>query len=115
MSRPLAKKASQLEVRLAKPGDEAAISRVHREAYSLHRDGYTAEAFAAVTPDAEKIGTRFAQGPQWVAEIDGEIVGTASAFSEDDHFYIRSVGVVKQAQGHGVATKLMEAIEEYAR
>lgn len=117
MSTPEPKKASQREavnVRLADKQDAAAISDVLRRSFGLFREHYTPEAFVIVTPSPEQIGGRFAEGPQWVAEVDGEIVGTVGVTHEPEGLYIRSMAVVNAAQGRGIGHKLLDAIDEYA-
>ncbi|MGH7782442.1 MAG: GNAT family N-acetyltransferase, partial [Candidatus Binatia bacterium] len=62
----------------------------------------------------DEIEGRFSEGPQWVAEIDGQIVGTVGVTREPEGLYIRSLGVVPDAQGRGVGYKLLDAIDECA-
>src|SRR3954463_10990479 len=115
MSRPQEKKVSQPEIRLALSGDEAAIAEVLFEAFSMSREGYTPEAFAAVTPDANEVSQRFEEGANWVATLDGEIVGTVSVVPEPEWLYIRSLGIRPTALRLGIASKLLSTAEEYAR
>ncbi|MFN0140920.1 MAG: GNAT family N-acetyltransferase [Pyrinomonadaceae bacterium] len=117
MSMPQAKKASRpdaADVRLAERDDAAAISQVIREAFGRLREHYTAEAFEVVASTPDEILSRFDEGPQWVAELDDEIVGTVSVTVEDNDLYVRSMAVAPHAQGRGIAHKLLEAIDEYA-
>lgn len=117
MSKPQAKKVSQPEtgnVRLASPDDAAAISRVIAEAFGRLREHYTPEAFEVVASTPDEIVSRFDEGPQWVAELGGEVVGTVSVTVEDGDLYVRSMAVAPHAQGRGVAHKLLDAIDEYA-
>lgn len=109
-----AKKAQGLEVRLATPNDAEAISKVLFEAFGAYRSNYTPEAFEVVTPDANEILGRFAEGPQWVAEIDGQVVGTVSMTTEPEGLYIRSMAVSPNAQGRGIGHKLLDATDEFA-
>lgn len=114
---PKTKKASQpdaADVRLAELDDAAAISQVISEAFGRLREYYTPEAFEVVASPPDEIVSRFDEGPQWVAEIDGEIVGTVSVTVENGDLYVRSMAVAPQAQGRGVAHKLVDAIDEYA-
>lgn len=113
MSRPETKELPVPEIRLAVPGDEAAIAEVLFEAFSTVREHYTDEAFEVVTPSAELVRARFEEGPMWVAEIDGRIVGTVSVIFEPEGVYIRSMAVRPDAQGRGVAHGLMEAVDEF--
>jgi len=101
-------------IRLATPEDAEDISRVLFESFSTFREFYTPEAFDVVTPSAEVINARFAEGPMWVAIVDGKIVGTVSVLPQPEWLYIRSMAVLPEARGLGIAHKLIEAIEEYA-
>lgn len=113
MSKPQVKKQPEPDIRQAIPGDEAAIAEVLFEAFSTLREHYTEDAFEVVTPSAELVRTRFAEGPMWVASIDGRIVGTVSVTFEPDGIYIRSMAVRPDAQGRGIAHQLMEAVDEF--
>src|ERR1043165_7683590 len=101
-------------VRLATPGDTEAIAEVLREAFGVYRENYTPEAFEAVTPTPDKILTRFAEGPQWVAEIDGNVIGTASLRTDPEGLYLRSMAVMPNVQGKGVGHVLLKAVNEFA-
>jgi GNAT superfamily N-acetyltransferase len=114
MSKPVEKKASGLEIRLATPDDSAAIVRVLYEAFSAFREHYTAEAFEVVTPPAGEVAGRFVEGPIWVAELGGEVVGTVSLTTEPEGLYIRSMAVQPGAQGMGVGHKLLDALNDHA-
>jgi N-acetylglutamate synthase-like GNAT family acetyltransferase len=106
--------ASDVQVRLALRADAEAIAKVLAEAFGAYRDNYTPEAFEIVTPLADEIVKRFDEGPQWVAEIGGRIVGTVSVTTGSEGLYIRSMAVNPNAQGQGVGHKLMCAVNEYA-
>lgn len=101
-------------VRLAIPEDAAAISRVLQSAFGQHREHYTAAAFEVVTPPAEEIASRFSEGPQWVAELSGEVVGTVSLTHQPEGLYLRSLGVVPAAQGCGIGHRLLDATCDHA-
>ena len=103
-----------LNVRLASETDAETISWILSEAFSVFRRFYTEEAFKHVTPGPEQVRQRFAEGPIWVAEIDGEAVGTVSVTTEPEGLYVRSMAVVPKAQGRGVGHKLLEAVDEFA-
>jgi predicted N-acetyltransferase YhbS len=103
-----------VNIRLAMPADADSISKVLFEAFGAHRENYTPEAFEKVTPKADEIRVRFEEGPQWVAEIDGRIVGTVSVTTEPEGLYIRSMAVSPSVQGLGVGHKLMDAVNELA-
>ena len=101
-------------IRLAKTDDAVAISKVICEAFGAYREHYTPEAFAVVASTPNEIRSRFDEGPQWVASADGKIVGTVSVTVEDGDLYVRSMAVAPQAQGGGIAHKLLNAIDDYA-
>ena len=103
-----------VKVRLATEDDAAEISWVLFNAFAAHRENYTREAFEAVTPAADEIVRRFGEGPQWIAEIDGDEVGTVSVTTEPEGLYVRSMAVRPDAQGRGIGHKLLDAVNEYA-
>ena len=85
-----------------------------RHAFTVHREHYTEEAFAVVTPGTDVILGRFEEGPMWVAEMDGRVVGTVSLTTEPEGLYVRSMAVSPEAQGKGVGHKLLDATDDYA-
>jgi len=102
-------------VRLAGRGDELLIERLIAAAFGPFRDLYTPEAFDYTAIKADAIRERFAEGPIWLAYLGDEPAGTVSGLPDGKRFYIRSMGVVPNAQGHGVGQQLLEALEEHAR
>ncbi|MCC6327751.1 MAG: GNAT family N-acetyltransferase [Acidobacteria bacterium] len=103
----------ELSIRLANRGDSEAIADVLLAAFSLNRAQYTPEAFVVVTPVAAEIETRFVEGPIWVAELDGVIVGTVSLTTEPEGLYIRSMAVRPEVQGIGIGHKLLDAVDDF--
>src|SRR5689334_13844678 len=106
--------SANVKIRLAEPSDADAIATVLYEAFGVYRENYTPEAFEVVTPNAETIVTRFTEGPQWVAEIDDQIVGTVSLTTEPEGLYVRSMAVSPSVQGKGVGHVLLNAVNEFA-
>jgi len=115
MSKPEAKRASQLEIRLAKRDDSEAIADVLLQAFSIYREHYTPEAFAAVTPAAGEIRSRFEEGPIWVAVLEGEVVGSVSLTTESEGLYLRSMAVRPDMQGIGIGNELLSAVDEFTQ
>jgi GNAT superfamily N-acetyltransferase len=113
MSKP--KEASQLEIKLAAPGDEELIASLILAAFSTFKGEYTPDAFEYTAATADRIRERFAEGPIWLAYYSGEAVGTVSGLPEQDRFYIRSMAVSPDTQGSGVGQKLLEVLEAHAR
>lgn len=112
MSEP--KLVSQPEVRLATESDSEKIAEVVGRAFGRYRDNYTPEAMEVVTPAPEEFTRRLTVGPQWVVELEGEIVGTVSVTVEDGDLYVKTMAVDPVVQGRGIAHLLMRAIDEYA-
>jgi N-acetylglutamate synthase-like GNAT family acetyltransferase len=105
---------TDVKVRLASADDSRAISRILREAFTPYREFYTTEAFEYVTPNAETVAGRFTEGPIWIAELGGDVVGTVSLTNEPEGLYVRSMAVSPNAQGRGIGHRLLDAVEEYA-
>jgi ribosomal protein S18 acetylase RimI-like enzyme len=114
MSKPGKVPQPDATVRLATLADAADISRVLFEAFSEIREHYTGEAFDVVTPKPEEIEQRFEEGPIWVAELAGEIIGTVSLTTEPEGLYVRSMAVSPKAQGQGIGRSLLDALHAEA-
>ena len=84
------------------------------EAFREFEPLYTAEGFAATTPRSEQIQERMNEGPVWVALVDGEIVGTVSAFLKREALYVRGMAVLPGTRGARVGKLLMDQVEQYA-
>jgi N-acetylglutamate synthase-like GNAT family acetyltransferase len=104
-----------VEIRRAEPGDEETIAALILEAFAPFRDKYTADAFEYTAAKADKIRERFDEGPMWIAEIDGQPVGTVSGLPEEERFYIRSMAIKPSAQRGGIGQRLLEVLETFAR
>src|SRR5207244_10485332 len=55
-----------------------------------------------------------AEGPVWVAERDGRVVGTVAAVPRNGELYIRSMAVRPAARGEGIAARLLQVVESFA-
>ena len=106
---------SEIEIKLAVPGNENLIASLILEAFLPFKAEYTPGAFEYTAATADTIRDRFAEGPMWLAMDGDEAVGTVSGLPEPDRFYIRSMAVKPEAQGRGVGQKLLEALERHAR
>ena len=105
---------TDVTTRLATEDDAGEISWVLLNAFGAYRENYTPDAFEVVTPDTDEIVKRFDEGPQWVVEIDDDVVGSVSVTTEPEGLYIRSMAVRPDAQRRGVGHKLLEAVNAYA-
>ena len=102
-------------VRLAAPDEAATVADLIYEAFVPFRSQYTDGAFDYTTPNADAIRPRFDEGPIWIAELNGEAVGTVSGMRDGERFYIRSMAIKPSAQRGGIGQKLLDAFESYAR
>jgi putative acetyltransferase len=103
-----------VRIRDASPADAEAIASLLKAAFKEFQPLYTPEGFRATIPTAEEIQPRFAEGPIWIAEQDGNIVGTISVVPKSEGLYIRSMAVHPEARGKGVADLLLETAEKAA-
>jgi len=102
-------------VRRATKTESEEIARVLRAAFADVERLYIPAAFDATTPGVEAIRERFAEGPSWVALDGGHIVGTVGAVQRKAGLYVRSMAVLPEARGRGVARALMAELERFAR
>ncbi|MBK9214777.1 MAG: GNAT family N-acetyltransferase [Chloracidobacterium sp.] len=102
-------------VRLAGPGDEYLIERLVAAAFGPFRNLYTPDAFDYTAIKADAVRGRFAEGPIWLAYLGDLPAGTVSGLPDGERFYIRSMGVIPDAQGKGVGQQLLGALEKHAR
>jgi ribosomal protein S18 acetylase RimI-like enzyme len=105
---------STVTLRLARPSDAGTIAATLRAAFAGFEGQYTAPAFAATTPTREQVTDRFPEGPIWLAERDGQVLGTVSVVSGPGELYIRSMAVHPAARGQGIGARLLRAVEEFA-
>jgi len=103
-----------LTIRIAGPADAEAITATLRAAFAEFEPIYTPAAFDATTPPKEQILERFGQGPIWVAEVEGAMVGTVSAVPRSTELYIRSMAVTPGARGQSVGARLLDVVEAFA-
>lgn len=105
---------SMVETRRASVADAESVASVLEAAFREFEPLYTRDAFRATTPAAEQVRRRLDEGPVWVAEQHGMIVGTVSAIAAGDGLYVRSMAVHPVARGKGVGTHLLAAAEGFA-
>ena len=94
--------------------DAESIASLLKAAFQEFEPLYTTEGFRATTPTADEIKPRFAEGPIWVAEQEGCIVGTVSVVPKSQGLYIRSMAVHPEARGKGIAGLLLDTAEKAA-
>lgn len=103
-----------VSIRCATAEDLSSVSSLMHESFIEYRPSYTEEAFAATTPGSDELAKRMSEGPMWVAEVDGVLVGTVSALPLGDELYIRGMAVVPQARGLKLGELLLKTVEDRA-
>jgi GNAT superfamily N-acetyltransferase len=103
-----------IEVRLAKADDAPAIETVLSQSFEEYKERYTSAAFKAATPPQEIILKRMEEGPTWVAEQRGEIVGTISAIPHGRTLVLRAMAVPPEERGRALGKLLLVSVARYA-
>ena len=106
---------SQVSVRQARSGDEPAIHRVLVAAFESFKPLYTPGCYDATTLDPVRIAERMQEGPVFVAEHEGRIVGTVGVKRDSRGAYVRGMGVDPAVRRLGVGRRLLQACEVWAR
>ena len=104
-----------INLRQATADDLSEIATLMHESFVEYRSLYTEEAFLATTPTAEQIAVRMKEGSVWIAENDGDIVGTVSVVPRGDDLYIRGMAVLPKARGLQLGQLLLKQVEDFAR
>ena len=103
-----------MRIRRATEADAPSVARVLREAFAEVERLYTRDAYAATAPAHAEIARRLAEGPTWVAEDEGAVVGTVAAAASERGVYVRSMAVAPAARGRRIALQLMRQLEIFA-
>jgi ribosomal protein S18 acetylase RimI-like enzyme len=103
-----------MQIRRATDDDADAVARVLAESFLEFKRLYTRAGYDATTPNAGIVRKRLAEGPTWLAEDGGAIIGTVAAVDRDGDVYIRSMAVTPAARGKRVALHLMRQLELFA-
>ena len=106
-------------IRLAGPGDVAALAAVERQAVRLFEGwtgetGLTPEMLEKVSSVEELDGAR-QRGHLWVATSGEAIVGFAQALILDDAAHLDEIDVVPEHTRKGIGSRLIETVCEWAR
>jgi DNA-binding MarR family transcriptional regulator/N-acetylglutamate synthase-like GNAT family acetyltransferase len=108
-------RAGRPTIRRAVAGDADAIAGVLLRAFAEQETAFTPAAFAVSTPDPAALAERIATDPVWVAEQDRRVVGTVSAAPHPPSLFVRSLAVLPEARGSGLAALLLAEAERCAR
>jgi L-amino acid N-acyltransferase YncA len=105
---------TDVDVRLAKAEDAPAIEAVLSQSFEEYKSSYTDAAFEAATPSQKIILERMEEGPTWVAEQKGKIVGTISAIPRGRTLVLRAMAVSPAEQGRALGRLLLVRVARYA-
>lgn len=100
-------------IRMATDQDSENITSLLFEAFKEFEHLYSKEAFAATVISPAEVSRRMQEGPLWVAELDGKILGTVSLLPRDNEAYVRGMAVLPAAQGLKIGLKLMQQAEQF--
>jgi ribosomal protein S18 acetylase RimI-like enzyme len=102
-------------IRQATEAEAATVAKVLALAFAEYRAMYTPRAFAVTTPEPDELRGRWNQGPVWVADQDGDVIGTLSAVVQGRDLYLRSMAVLPASRGMGAGPRLLQHAEEFAQ
>ena len=103
-----------LVIRRASLHDAADVHRILISAFAPFEEEYTRLAYAATVLSPAEIVERMAEGPIWVAASSNSTIGTASAVVSKKELYLRSVAVLPEFAGNGVARRMLKHVENFA-
>jgi GNAT superfamily N-acetyltransferase/mannose-6-phosphate isomerase-like protein (cupin superfamily) len=101
-------------IRRARASDAAKIAAVLRSSFREYQALYTEKALSATTPSSEQVRVRLQEGPIWIAEQNGIIIGTTSAVARADSLYVRGMAVKPAARGQRIGQLVLQEAEKFA-
>lgn len=104
----------ELSVRRATTADAPRVHRILLEAFGPLRNRYTPGAFDATVLDPGRVLKRLDEGPIWVAESGGGVVGTFGVRIDEEGCYLRGMGVLPSTRGLGAGRRLLEEAVAFA-
>jgi putative acetyltransferase len=107
-------KLKRIHIRRAVPDDAPAIASLLHKAFLEFKPLYTEGGFAATALDLDQVLIRMKEGPIWVVEDDGVVLGTVAAILKGDSLYIRGMAVLPEARGSGAGNQLLQEAEKHA-
>jgi GNAT superfamily N-acetyltransferase len=111
---PMAKRGVRqdpVQIRRAQVPDAKAIAGCLGAAFALHRDEYTAGAYADTVLSSDGVLQRLQEMCLFVAVSDAEIVGTIGCAANGFEGHLRGMAVLPDWQGTGVALALLQSAE----
>lgn len=102
---------SMVSIRSARPGDSDAVSALIHEAFAPYIERIGTEPAPMATDYPALIDT----GAVWVAEDDGQLVGTIVLTPKPDHLLLDNLAVPAVARGLGIGVLLLDFAAEHGR
>jgi putative acetyltransferase len=103
----------EIQIRRAEPVDAEAIAKVLHESFVEYEPLYTPGGFAATALNVQQVLVRMNEGPVWVAQRKGRILGTVAAIGKADSVYMRGMALLPAARGSGVGARLIDMVEQW--
>jgi len=102
-------------VRRAIESEAERISSVLLRAFEEYRPLYSEGLFAATAIGPDEVRERMSEGPVWVGEIEGSVVGTLGAVLQGHACYMRGMAILQEARGHALGRRMLAEVEQFAR
>jgi N-acetylglutamate synthase-like GNAT family acetyltransferase len=103
-----------ISIRRAQQADAVAISSLLASSFAEFRHLYTPSAFVATVLPESEVLIRMGEGPVWVAEQHGQVVGTVAALCMPDSIFVRGMAVHPATRGVGLGELLVNQAENLA-
>jgi GNAT superfamily N-acetyltransferase len=100
-----------VQIRRAQVTDAEAIAGCLSAAFALHREEYTAGAYADTVLNSDDVRRRSQEMCLLVAVSDEEIIGTIGFGANGSEGHLRGMAVLPDWQGTGVALALLQSAE----
>jgi ribosomal protein S18 acetylase RimI-like enzyme len=101
-------------VRLATTGDVPLVRELMRIAFAEYEERLGLSS-SALNETLEDVAARLAEGGGVLADLDGETVGSGRFLQREGFVYIGRLSVKPERRRMGVASRMMDLIEETAR
>ncbi len=101
-------------IRTAVGGDCAAVLEVMRAAFATYETWLNPPS-GSRNETVASLEKRLEQGPCFVAEVDGAVVGCVFCERHDNELYFGRLSVSPAWQGAGIGGRLLAAVENFAR
>ena len=106
--------SSNIEIHRAGTSDAPTVAKILYETFAEFESLYTAQGFAATTPNAELVLARMQEGPVWLAMYNSQPVGTVAAVLQGNSVYMRGMAVLPAVRGLGLGAQLLKQVEQWA-